>query len=241
MSPTTDIAVSDNLTWIKATHTITTGVMVIRNRKDQNGRTTYDGSVAFNTNPNTNTTNYALADVITGNFSTYGEAASDPVAFFRYTQHEAFVEDAWRVNRNLSLTIGLRFSHFVPTYTSANNIGNFDPSRYNPAQAVTVTAPGLIVPNSGNIYNGLIRAGDIPSDQVGRVPIANQSLLTAIPAVGRAASIQTTTFHAALWFRLGPFGNRKTSVRSGFAVVRPRSGNLIFSQVALPPFSGSVS
>ena len=35
----------------------------------------------FNTSPNSNTTNYALADVLTGNFSTYSEAANDPTGF----------------------------------------------------------------------------------------------------------------------------------------------------------------
>ena len=49
----------------------------------------------------------------------------------------------------------------------ANNIANFVPSLYDPAQAVSVTSTGLIVPGSGNRYNGLIRAGNgVPADQV---------------------------------------------------------------------------
>src|SRR5205085_11991122 len=166
LSPTTDIVPSDTVTFVHGAHTMAAGIMIVRNRKDQNGRTNYDGTVNFNTGTlNPNTTNFALADVLTGNFISYSEAANDPTGFFRFTQHEAFVEDQWHVNRNLSITAGVRFSHFVPTYTSANNIVNFDPARYNPAQAVTITAAGLIVPNSGNPYNGLVRAGDgIPSD-----------------------------------------------------------------------------
>ncbi len=112
MSPVTDIAPSDNLTIIRGQHTISAGVMIVRNRKDQNGRTNYDGTVNFNTSPNTNSTGYALADVLTGNFSTYSEAGSDPVGFFRFTQIEGYVEDSWRVSRNFSVTIGVPIQLF---------------------------------------------------------------------------------------------------------------------------------
>ena len=86
LSPTTDISISDNLTYLHKAHTFNFGFIGVRNRKDQNGRTIYDGSVAFNTSPNTNTSNYALVDAVLGNFSTYSEAGSDPVGFFRFTQ-----------------------------------------------------------------------------------------------------------------------------------------------------------
>ena len=74
--------------------------MIIRNRKDQNGRSTYDGSIAFNTSGNPNTTGYALADALLGNFQTYTEAAYDPMGHYRYTEPGAFVDDSWKVSRN---------------------------------------------------------------------------------------------------------------------------------------------
>jgi len=244
MSPVTDITPSDNVTYIKGAHTIAAGVMVVRNRKDQNGRTAYDGSVAFNTSPNTNTTNYALADVLTGNFSTYNEFAADPVGFYRFTQYEAYGEDSWRVSRNLTLTFGARYSYFVPTYTAANNITNFDPSRYNPAQAVSLTLAGLIVPNSGNPYNGLVRAGDgIPSDQLGRVQITNSAIFNAIPAgAPRGFYNSYNLFMPRFGFAWSPKGDGKMVVRGGFASNHDRvQGNLIYSQTGIPPFSNSSS
>jgi hypothetical protein len=243
-SPTTDISASDGITWIRGEHEFRFGVDIIRNRKDQNGRTPYDGSVAFNTNPNNNTTGYALADAALGNFSTYSEASSDPLGFFRFSQYEAYAQDNWRVARRLTLNIGLRFSHFTPTYTSANNIVNFDPSLFDPAKAVSVTAAGLIVPNSGNPFDGLIRAGaGIPADQVGRVPGANTSAINLIPAgAPRGLYPAYNLFMPRFGFAYAITGDGKTSIRGGFGAFHDRvQGNLIFSQTSIAPFSSSVS
>jgi hypothetical protein len=244
MSPTTDIAMADNVTYIHGSHTLKAGVQFIRNRKDQNGRTNYDGTVNFNISPNNNTTGYALADVIAGAFSTYTEAAADPVGFYRFNQHAGYIQESWRVSRRLNIDVGLRFEHFVPTYAAANNIANFDPAYYSPAQAVTVTTAGLLVANSGNPYDGLVRASPgVPSDQTGRVPIADASLLTTIPSVApRGLYNVQNVFMPRFGFAWDVTGDGKTALRGGFGTFHDRvQGNLIFSQSALPPFAGSVS
>src|SRR5215217_1319031 len=98
VSPTTDINVSDTITWVRGNHTLKTGLSVTRNRIDQNARTTYAGQVDFSTGGNTRTSNQAFADALLGNFRTYSEQALDPLGFFRFTQTEAFVADSWKVN-----------------------------------------------------------------------------------------------------------------------------------------------
>ena len=245
MAPTTDISISDNVTYLRGNKQIKMGVMVVRNRKDQNGRTVYDGSVNFNTTPNNSTTNYALADAALGNFSTYTEAQSDPLGMFRFSQQEAYIQTDWKATRRLTLNLGMRYSHFTPTYTTGNNIVNFDPALYDPAKAVTlVPSTGAIVPNSGSLVNGLVRAGDgVPPDQQGRVAGATSPAVLAIPA-GAARG-----FYPAynLWmprfgFAWAPFGNGKTVFRGGFGTFHDRvQGNLIYSQTNIPPFSQSVA
>jgi len=169
MSPTTDIQFADTLSITLGSHLIKAGVMVARDRVDQNGRPGYTGNISFQ--PNGNTTGNAFADALLGNFRSYTEASADPVGFFRFTQPEAFIQDSWRVSPKLSLEIGVRYQYMQPLYTQANNMANFVPALYNPAQAVTVTSGGTVVAGSGNPYNGLITEGNgVPKDQQGRVP-----------------------------------------------------------------------
>src|SRR5262249_31068887 len=73
IAPTTDISFSDNLTIIRGKHSFKVGGILIRNRKDQNGRTRTAGSVNFNTNRPSSTGN-SFGDALLGNYRTYTEA-----------------------------------------------------------------------------------------------------------------------------------------------------------------------
>ncbi len=244
MSPSTDIQMADSITWIKGNHNLKAGVVVIRDRVDQNGRANYTGTANFQPASSnckltsSNTSCNSLADAFLGNFSSYSEASADPVGHFRFTQPEAFVQDSWKATRKLSLEFGVRWQGIQPWYTQGNNIANFDPKVYNPANAVKILPNGRIDPNGGgNPYNGLVRAGDgVPADQVKRVPNVNTSLFPLIPS---GAPRGFYTMNGAFGPRLG-FAyevNDKTVVRGGGGLFYYRAqGNLIFSQFNIAPF-----
>ncbi|MCC6162399.1 MAG: TonB-dependent receptor [Acidobacteria bacterium] len=236
LSPTTDITFSDTLTWITGNHSVRTGVAISRNRKDQNGRGPYFGSVNFNTGGNPNSTSSSVADMLLGNYRTYEEASADPVGFFRFTTYQGFVSDTWRVRNNLSLELGVRYEYTQPTYTQGNNLVNFDPSRYDPSQAVRVQTNGLLVPGVGNRFNGLVIAGDgIPDDQTGRVDLIAGGDYDRIP-FGAPRGLYKGQHLFMPRFSFSYTLNPETVFRGGVGVFYDKpEGNIIFSQLNIPP------
>lgn len=108
--------------------------------------------------------------------------AAIPLAFFAFPNTKGFVQDNWKVNRRLSLELGMRWQYGTPIYTQASNTINVDPALYKMSQAVTVLPNGTIVPGSGNRYNGLIREGNgIPASELGRVPNATSPDIALVP------------------------------------------------------------
>lgn len=231
LSPTTDIVPSDNLTWSHGAHTLKTGAVVIRNRKDQNSRSLYAGAITFTgstPSSSNNSSGNAFADALMGNYNKYEEASDDPIGKFRYTQYAAYATDNWKVLRNLSLELGVRYQYAVPWYTQGNTLVNFDPSLYNPAQAVTVTLKGSIDPTKGgNPFNGLVRAGS--------------SGIATIPGGAPTALYQPQSNWAPrVGFAFAPFHDDRTSIRGGVGIFYDTpEGNMIFDEASNPPYSSS--
>ena len=243
LSPNTEISFNDNITWIKGSHTLKAGVMVARNRKSSNGSAINTGSVAFSVSGNTQTTGNAFADALLGNYRTYSEANNDPVGYFRFTQVGSYLQDNWRVSKQFSLELGLRYQYETASAPIGNNITNFVPALYNMAQAVTMTSAGLIVPGSGNTLNGLIRAGSgVPQDQLGRVPSSGSADVAAVP-VGAPRGLYSpqSVIAPRFGFAWTPFDDSKTSIRGGFGMFYDTpDGNIIYPTLNSPPFTKTV-
>ena len=231
ISPTTDIQFSDNVTWLKGAHTLKVGGLVIRNRKDQNGRSLYAGQVDFNTGGNTQHDGQRLRRRAARQLPPYTEAQYDPMGFFRFWQAEAFVSDNWRVSRNLSIEAGMRYTWHQPMYTQANNMASFDPA------ALRSGAGGDRQPQR-DARARLRRPLQRPRPRRrgrsrGRaVPRAQRQRRRCWPCrrARRAASIPNRHLFAPRFsFAWTPSGNSETAVRGGFGLFYDRpEGNLLF-------------
>lgn len=235
-----DYMIMDTVTWVKDNHTFKFGGLANFSEIYQNGRSTYAGTINYNTGQNPNSTGNSFADALLGNFRTYTEASLDPSSHFKFEQYEAFALDSWKVSKKLSLELGVRWQYGLPFYAAENTIASFDPAYYDPARAVTLNSTGTVVilgPNS-NRYNGLVRpAGEVPE------ALRNNPALASVPAVAPQGLYDPKHyFMPRVGFSYSPFDDNKTAIRGGFGMYYDRiEGNIIFPLENNPPFVNSAS
>jgi hypothetical protein len=159
-------AFTDNVTKIMGAHTFKFGGLFNKNLNGQQPAWTDAPNFSFSPGVNNpNDTNNGLANLLLGNYTTLSQSNGRFYGSFHFWQLEFFGQDSWRVSRRLTLEYGLRWAYLGPTSTYGKYLQNyFDPSRYDPGQAVTIITAsgplrGAIAPNSGNLANGMVQEG----------------------------------------------------------------------------------
>jgi carboxypeptidase family protein len=176
-------SVRDNLTWTAGTHTFKAGAyyQFMHNNEARGG--SWSGNFTFSNNTNNPlNANHAFANALLGVFSSYEETETPGSTRNRAWMSEWYVQDTWTPESRLTVDYGARFLWYSPYWRVDDRVSNFDPARFNPAQAPRLYQPALIngarvafdpvtgqmlhsvyigayVPGSGNTENGLISAG----------------------------------------------------------------------------------
>ncbi|MBI1941728.1 MAG: carboxypeptidase regulatory-like domain-containing protein [Acidobacteria bacterium] len=197
-----------NLTWIKGTHTLKFGAYVERFRKNEAFGGTTQGYATF-ASWGANTTGNAVADMLSGILESYYEGAKVGKGYYRSTNFEPYIQDDWKVTRNLTLNLGVRYYLFTRNRERYFQHSGFYPDRFDPARAPLRDADGFLIPGSGDIFtpdgtftfgNGLVQCGVTMG-----VPTACQQgeYKNIAPRVG---------------FAWDPWGDGKTAIRAAAGV-----------------------
>ena len=133
--------ISVNLTHLRGKHNMKTGFFYERTGGPARCRATPAPTTSTPTRPIRSTPTSGGRTRCSGTSTPTPRTTTTPRSMPRFNQPEFFVQDNWRVNRKLTLDLGVRFSHIGVVYERGRDIGWFDPSAWNAAKAVKLWQP----------------------------------------------------------------------------------------------------
>jgi carboxypeptidase family protein len=228
-----DYQIRDDVSWTKGAHQLKMGGSWALYKKVQDLFGTTQGAFNFD---GTFTGN-DFADFLLGDAKSYTELAVQDHGFWNNVSWAAYFQDNWRVNRKLTLNLGVRWDGIPHTYEANNRMGNFYPSLYNPADTAVVLPDGTISPTSPGL-------GTSPNPILTSVPLYLNGI--GIPGQDGVSkglvSNHWANFGPRLGFAYDPSGSGKTVIRGGFGIMYERlQGNDMYNAGPNSPFSLSVT
>jgi hypothetical protein len=240
-----DYQLRDDVSITKGNHQIKFGASWAIYKKVQDLFGTTQGSLNFD---GTFTGN-DFGDYLLGTAKNYTELAVQDSGKWNNVSWAAYVQDNWRVNRKLTLNLGLRWDGVPHTYEANNRMGNFYPNLYSSANAATFNNFGSICGSANPVTDPGCSAaspglGTSPNSILANVPLYLNGV--GIPGKGGIPKGLVDNHWAAFGPRLGfaydVSGAGKTVVRGGFGMMYERiQGNDMYDAGPNIPFSLNVT
>ncbi|MBW4028467.1 MAG: carboxypeptidase regulatory-like domain-containing protein [Acidobacteria bacterium] len=143
--------IQDDMTWVKGRHTFKFGgLLAIDSKNEDTGPATSErpsiGTSDSSVAPGGFATGNNLANFLLPNNTLYfGETSTNVRAQLRWRDYEIYATDAFKLTPRLTLSYGVRYSLFPPTYQPNNQITSFQPSLYDPSKPASDACNGLWV------------------------------------------------------------------------------------------------
>jgi hypothetical protein len=161
-------AVTNTTTLVRGRHTLKAGVVVEYSGEDDfdqinvnaipGGTNNQNGRFEF-LDARPGGTGLSVANVALGLFNNYAEIGQRAQTDWRALATDFFIQDSWKPTSDLTIEGGIRWAFWPPWHSTTNNIANFDPRFYDPANAAIINpATGRLV--GGDRFNGIVLPAD---------------------------------------------------------------------------------
>jgi hypothetical protein len=225
--------VRDDVSWTKGRHQFKIGGSLMLYQKVQDWFQITQGSFVFDGFYTGND----FADYLLGYANSYHEAAIQGTGHWNSVSIAAYFQDNYRVNKRLTLNLGLRWDGIPHTYEANNQMSNFYPNLYNPADTAILN-PGnqTISPNSPGL-------GTSPTPVLaGQQFYVNGVGICGINLPSGCVNGAWLNFGPRLGFAYDLTGSGKTVLRGGYGLMYERvQGNDVYNTAGNVPFSASVN
>jgi hypothetical protein len=224
---------SDDLSWVKGAHQFKFGVNFLWYTKVQDTFGNTNGSYNFNGTYSGND----FADFLLGFSNSYTEQAVQDSGYWNSKSYGLYAQDNWRVNKRLTLNLGLRWDGIPHTYELNNRQSNFYPNLYDQSKKAILLPDGTISPSSPALCtspNSILAGVQFYCNGLG---VAGKN---GIPE--GLVENHWNNWGPRVGFAYDLTGRAKTIVRGGFGMMYERiQGNDVYNGGGNIPFSASVT